>query len=286
MISYTYVVVRTDIPVAQQIVQACHAAQEAAWAFERPQDEVYLCLQAVPDLQGLIHAFERASARGVRASMFYEPDNDMGYSAFATEPVPQDFEGRRAIFKNNLWEEPNALKQSRLSDVMINPSIITSKGETQMEPRKQRTLTPEQRKAVRKTWDTYIRMKVTDKPHHHLLYLLIMDKNPLIAFAPVKNEKKIANLAQHYRGPHYKLVEALKKLEDELTRPWHANAGSDKIRLRATWYSDENAGRTGETIRRFHHLPENNENALTFPNSEEITAALIEKVHALQKALA
>ncbi len=84
---YTYVLVRQDIPLEQQMVQACHAALEAGFAFDAPAVTSSLIVCTVPDLDALLAARERLNRYSIRSEMFFEPSWDMGYSALASEPI-------------------------------------------------------------------------------------------------------------------------------------------------------------------------------------------------------
>lgn len=84
---YTYVLVRQDIPLEQQMVQACHAALEAGFAFDAPSVTSSLIVCTVPDLEALLAARERLDRYGIRSEMFFEPSWGMGYSALASEPI-------------------------------------------------------------------------------------------------------------------------------------------------------------------------------------------------------
>jgi hypothetical protein len=86
---YTYVLVREDIPLEQQMVQACHAALEAGFAFSAPEQTSSLIVCTVPDREALLAAHERLARYGIRSEMFFEPDWDMGHSALATEPLTE-----------------------------------------------------------------------------------------------------------------------------------------------------------------------------------------------------
>jgi hypothetical protein len=86
---YTYVLVREDIALEQQMVQACHAALEAGFAFDAPPTTSSLIVCTVPDKEALLAARERLSRYGIRTEMFFEPDWEMGFSALATEPLSE-----------------------------------------------------------------------------------------------------------------------------------------------------------------------------------------------------
>lgn len=84
---YTYVLIRQDLSFEQQIVQACHASLEAGFAFVAPPVTSYLIVLTVPDQDALLAARDRLQRYGIACEMFFEPDNEMGYSALATEPL-------------------------------------------------------------------------------------------------------------------------------------------------------------------------------------------------------
>lgn len=78
--------VRTDIPLADQVVQVGHACLEAGRRFVW-QDGTHMVVLAVPDLERLLRALERLDRAGTRYALFDEPDDQMGFTAACTEPV-------------------------------------------------------------------------------------------------------------------------------------------------------------------------------------------------------
>jgi hypothetical protein len=96
--------VRKDIPLAAQIVQTGHACLEAGEKFSQPHDKPgFLIVLAVPSEESLIDAVEQINQRGIQTVVFFEPDNQLGYSAACTQPVT---EPQRGIFrKYPLWDE-------------------------------------------------------------------------------------------------------------------------------------------------------------------------------------
>lgn len=99
-----YVLVRRDIPAAQQSVQACHAAIEAARKFLAPGDEhPHLVLCGIADGSMLLRERERLDARGVRTACFYEPDIGGELTAIATEPLSGD--ARRLMRRYKILKE-------------------------------------------------------------------------------------------------------------------------------------------------------------------------------------
>lgn len=82
-----YVVVREDIPVADQAVQACHATIAAAssYAERTVTDNLVLC--GVSDEAELLETSKRLELEGIPFRLFHEPDLAGQATALATEPV-------------------------------------------------------------------------------------------------------------------------------------------------------------------------------------------------------
>lgn len=105
--TWVYVFIRTDLPIEQQIVQACHAALEAGHSFDRKSSEPSsLIILQIPNKEKLEVAMQRTIDRGIRCEAFYEPDWDYGFTSFATEPITLD--QRKTFSKYKLWKGPNA----------------------------------------------------------------------------------------------------------------------------------------------------------------------------------
>lgn len=87
-----YLVTRQDLLPEAQAVQNCHAAFQFAvehkeiWAgwFERSNT---LALLSVSNEQALEHLVHKAEARGLRFSIFREPDMNNALTAVAFEPA-------------------------------------------------------------------------------------------------------------------------------------------------------------------------------------------------------
>lgn len=100
----TYVVVRTDLSLEQQLVQAVHASMGAAARFGDPPHN-HVALLAVPDRAALERAAEDLTLAGIPFHIFFEPDDDAGWTALATQPLTRR-EGR--LFRNTpLWRAPS-----------------------------------------------------------------------------------------------------------------------------------------------------------------------------------
>lgn len=85
-----YVVVRADLPLAQQAVQAIHAGIFSARELF-PPDIVHpsLVLCTVPDQSALLALLGRCNQAGIRSRLFVEADLGHQPTALATEPVPR-----------------------------------------------------------------------------------------------------------------------------------------------------------------------------------------------------
>lgn len=84
---YTYIFVRTDIPFAQQLVQASHAALEAGFEFDKPDETSSIIVIPAANQEKLYEIAERLDFYDIKFKMFFEPDFDMGHSAIATQPI-------------------------------------------------------------------------------------------------------------------------------------------------------------------------------------------------------
>jgi hypothetical protein len=85
------VLVRTDLSPAQIAVQAVHAAIEASRQFLTPNCEhPHIVLCGIASEQRLLAAADRLFRRGIRLSLFREPDRGNEATALATEPLSGD----------------------------------------------------------------------------------------------------------------------------------------------------------------------------------------------------
>jgi hypothetical protein len=103
MLAYAYVLVRTDLLLAQQIVQVGHACVEAGRRFEWPAEPCNLVVLAVPSLGDLECAVHRIELEGVPTVVFRENDRGLEPTAACTAPVPRSL--RRVFRRFSLWHE-------------------------------------------------------------------------------------------------------------------------------------------------------------------------------------
>jgi len=80
--------VRTDLPIEQQIVQVAHATHESGLYLCNNKDSVNsLVLCQTPNEFELLMAYDRLCANGVQAILFREPDLDNQATSLCTEPI-------------------------------------------------------------------------------------------------------------------------------------------------------------------------------------------------------
>ena len=98
-----YTFIRTDLPIEQQIVQAAHSALEAGRDLGKPDSESNLILLGIRDQDSLLQVAERLKFNDIKYSLFYEPDDDCGYTSLTTEPL-FDRSKRRVLSKYSLYK--------------------------------------------------------------------------------------------------------------------------------------------------------------------------------------
>ena len=115
--------VRTDIPVADQIVPAGHACLEAGSRFGLPETENYLIVLEAESQEHLREIQERLDLAGVRSTMFFEPDDGKGHTALCTEPLGE--ENRRLFRRCHLWgSKVRRSSRSRVDDGEENIPVM------------------------------------------------------------------------------------------------------------------------------------------------------------------
>ncbi len=100
-----YVLVRTDISLADQVVQVGHACLEAGCSFQQPTEPCNLVLLSVPSEKDLRRVVEQAALAGVHSVVFCEPDRGLNLTAACTEPVWGPL--CRVFRRITLWQPPD-----------------------------------------------------------------------------------------------------------------------------------------------------------------------------------
>jgi hypothetical protein len=84
-------------------VQASHACFEMSREFKPdPQAISHIILLSIKDEEHLIKTKQYLDMHNIKSTIFYEPDDNMGYTAIATEPL---FNSKNLFKKYNLWKE-------------------------------------------------------------------------------------------------------------------------------------------------------------------------------------
>lgn len=101
---------RTDIPLADQIVQVGHACLEAGFKFQKPDEIVNLVVIGIESEIHLLATLERMSLRGIQFVLFHEPDDQMGFAAACTEPLTIAY--RREFRDFSLWKPSREVSET------------------------------------------------------------------------------------------------------------------------------------------------------------------------------
>lgn len=98
-----YVVVRTDIEISHQMVQANHASFEAGLNYNQKLEiSPSLVVLKVKNKKELEKAYEFIKKENINLTKFIENRCDYGFTAFASEPVTM--EQRKFFRKYQLWK--------------------------------------------------------------------------------------------------------------------------------------------------------------------------------------
>lgn len=97
-----YLFLRTDLPLAQQTIQACHALLELARAAPIDEHPSFIFFEA-KDSAELLAQRVKISSAGIKTFPFSEPYSDWGITAFACELTGEDQRDHFKQFK--LWRK-------------------------------------------------------------------------------------------------------------------------------------------------------------------------------------
>ena len=102
---YYYVFVRQDLSLADQLVQSNHASFAVSQMFCGYPKIPSLVLIGVPDKTGLESTINLLTKSDIKYAAFYEPDDEEGLTAIATEPITD--RAKRSVLRSySLWK-PN-----------------------------------------------------------------------------------------------------------------------------------------------------------------------------------
>lgn len=100
-----YVLVRNDLTLPQQMVQAAHAAHEAGIHLaDKTGDIASIVICGVAEERTLLQEQARLAVAGIQTLLFREPD--MGDAATALASAPIRGETRRHFRRYKLWVPP------------------------------------------------------------------------------------------------------------------------------------------------------------------------------------
>ena len=88
------------MPIANQMVQVGHVCYEAGLKFQA-EDDTYMVLCQVESQEDLLEAEMRLNDSGVETHKFYEPDDNLEYTALCSRPVSG--KERKIFRKYKLW---------------------------------------------------------------------------------------------------------------------------------------------------------------------------------------
>lgn len=113
---------RTDIPLADQLVQVGHACLAAGWQFAPPAGACHLVVLAVASEAQLRAVVDQVQLAGIRCALFEEPDDALGVTAACSAPICGA--ARRCFRRLPLWCAPAELVRAR------GPPASLAEGET------------------------------------------------------------------------------------------------------------------------------------------------------------
>lgn len=98
-------------------MQAAHSALEAGRAFPNPSTETsHLILLEVSSEAALLQAAADLDALGIKHHLFFEPDDERGYTSLTTEPLFTK-EQRKYFFKHRLYRFNPATAYSMMDEL-------------------------------------------------------------------------------------------------------------------------------------------------------------------------
>jgi hypothetical protein len=102
---YFYVFIRQDLPLADQLCQSNHATFAVSQLVLDFETIPHIVLIGVANKDELETVINLLVANDIKFAAFYEPDNEEGLTAIATEPI-KDKAKRQVLSHYKLWR-PN-----------------------------------------------------------------------------------------------------------------------------------------------------------------------------------
>lgn len=87
LVNYVYILIRKDICPNQQSVQAVHAGMAAIHKFGNLKEDTRLVMLSVQNEEELLLWKDKVDLKGLNNEIFFEPDNNTGWSSLATAPI-------------------------------------------------------------------------------------------------------------------------------------------------------------------------------------------------------
>lgn len=94
--------------MADQIVQVGHVCIDAGKMFKHPEN-THMVLIGVPNENKLLRAQRYLESESIIHTVFFEPDDDMGFTAIATRAV--NSEERKLFSKYQIWRPNEQVKE-------------------------------------------------------------------------------------------------------------------------------------------------------------------------------
>lgn len=100
---YTYLFIRKDLSIPQQLVQIAHAAHDAGFKFG---DHSHMCVFEIDGEDKLLHAASYLAEKDIPYQMFHETDIGQ-HTAICTTPLRG--EPRKALRKFKMYRESSSI---------------------------------------------------------------------------------------------------------------------------------------------------------------------------------
>lgn len=103
---YSHILIRTDLPLAAQMAQTAHAAQEAMRLNPDASAPIHIVILACESESDLLKGAQSLEMGGLSFHLFYEPHWPRGHTALGCAPQPKTRELKKALARFKLWRAP------------------------------------------------------------------------------------------------------------------------------------------------------------------------------------